>query len=188
MTGLRRFLSDRNGAAAAEFSLVALLFLSMMLGIIDMARFAWEFNSAKAAARAGARIAIVSPAAAAELVNFDAVVNLGIGGGGAIPLGAVPDYTCTSSGCSPGVIISANFTNIVTAMQRYYGNLQASDVTVVYRHVGLGTAGNPFGSDVEPVITVSLQNITFQPIALQVFGVTLPFPSVSTTLTAEDLA
>ena len=38
----RGFLREDTGAAAVEFALVALLFFSMVLGIIDLARFAWE--------------------------------------------------------------------------------------------------------------------------------------------------
>ena len=43
------------------------------------------------------------------------------------------------------------------------------------------------GSDIEPLVTVSITGLTFQPIALQVFGVTLPIPTVETTLVGEDM-
>lgn len=185
------FLRRQDGAAAVEFALVSLIFVSMMLGVIDMARYAWEINSAKAAARAGARLAIVIPPVVSQLVNFDAVTSCTLGGGSAIPQTCNPgstDYSCTSSACTAGgTLVSANFTPIVTQMQQYYGRLQASNVRVQYSQRGLGVAGNPMGSDIEPLVTVSITGLTFQPIALQVFGVTLPIPTVETTLVGEDM-
>lgn len=53
---------------------------------------------------------------------------------------------------------------------------------------GAEIAGNPYGADVSPLITVSLRNVTFRLIALRLFGMTLNLPSVATTLTAEDMS
>lgn len=191
-----RFGRNCSGAAAAEFALVSVIFLTMLLGILDMARFAWEFNSEKAAARAGARYAVVSQPAVQELISFDAVSKCGIAGGEFIPNGTVSDFTCTSTGCtasgagsclSSGTLNSTNFNAIVARMQGYDPRISASNVTVKYAERGMGMSGNPFGTDVSPLVTVSLRNVTFSPIALKMFGVTLNLPSVSTTFTAEDL-
>lgn len=184
----RNFIKDENAATAVEFGLLAMVFLGMMLGIIDMARLAYEVNSAKAAARRGARIAVVSLPAVQQLADYDAVTSLGISGGQPVPIGSVPDYTCTSTSCdNGGTFVSANFTKIVTEMQKYYGRVQSTNVVIKYSHRGLGTAGF-IGSDIEPIITVRLVNLTFQPASLKIFGVTsLPIPSVATTLTAESL-
>ena len=187
----KRYLADEAGAAAAEFALVSIIFLSMMLGIIDAARFAWEFNSAKAAARAGARLAVVSPPVVSQLVAYNAVTSLSLPGGAPLPTDGVsiPDYSCTSTSCtSSGTLVSANFTPIVTRMQQYYRKVQAANVTIKYRERGLGVAGNPYGTDVQPLITVSLQNITFRPLSLSLFGVTWTLPNVETTFSGEDLA
>lgn len=188
----RRYLTDERGAAAAEFAMVSLIFLSMMLGIIDAARFAWEFNSAKAAARAGARLAAVSPPVVQEFVNFDAVNGpLALAGGSSLPSDGVsiPDYSCNSTSCTPsGTLVAANFTPIVTRMQQYYRKVQAANVTIKYRERGLGVAGNPYGTDVQPLITVSITGVTFRPLSLRIFGLTFALPSVETTFSAEDLA
>lgn len=185
---LRRFLKDDGASTAAEFGLLALIFIAMMLGVIDMARLAYEINSAKAAARHGARVAVVSLPAVQQLADYDAVASLGLAGGQPIPLGAVPDYTCRSSSCdNGGTLVPANFTKVVNAMRRYYGRVQAANVVIEYQHRGLGTAGF-IGSDIEPIVTVRLVDLTFQPVSLQIFGVApLPIPSVATTLTAESL-
>lgn len=200
--GRNGFARDEHGATAVEFAIVCLLVIVVLLGIIDMARFAWEYNSQKAAARAGARYAAVNAPVVSELVTFDAVTQCNIPGGDPIPTGAVSDFTCTSTACnkttgttagtciSTGTLVSANFTKIVTAMQRYDPRISASNVVIQYRERGLGIAGVPSSivpTDASPLITVSLQNITFSPIALKVFGVSFTMPSVSTTFTAEDM-
>lgn len=185
---LSRIGRDQRGAAAAEFGMISLIFISMVLGIIDMARLAWEFNSAKAATRAGARLAIVSPPAVSQLVNFNAVSTCSLPGGSNVPISCIGDFSCTSSACTGGgTLVAANFNSIVTQMQQYYGRLQNTNVRIEYKNRGLGVAGNPFGPDVEPLITVSVTGLTFQPIALQAFGVSFPIPAVHTTLTGEDL-
>ena len=182
---------DEAGSTAVEFALVSIVFLTMMFGIIDAARFAWEFNSAKAAARAGARLAAVSPPVVQQLVAYDAVGSLSLPGGAALPSDGVsiPDYSCNSTSCtSSGTQVAANFTPIVTRMKQYYPKVQASNVTIKYRERGLGVAGNPYGTDVEPLITVSITGLTFRPMALRIFGITLTLPSVETTFSGEDLA
>lgn len=185
---IRKFFKDERASTAAEFGLVSMVFIGMMLGVIDMARLAYEVNSAKAAARRGARVAVVTSPAVQQLADFDAVGTLGLSGGQPVPIGAVPDYTCTSSSCNNGgTLVAANFTTVVNAMRSYYGRVQPANVQIVYGHRGLGTAGF-IGSDIEPLITVRLVNLTFQPISLQIFGVApIPIPSVATTLTAESL-
>lgn len=182
------FIRDQQAHTAVEFGLVSLVFISSMLGIIDMGRLAYEMNAAKAAARHGARVAVVSLPAVAELIDFDAVTDCSISGGQPIPTDGscvAEQYTCTSGGCGAGTLAPANFNAIVAAMQGYYPRLQPANVEILYRHRGLGTAGF-IGSDVEPLVTVRVVGLTFQAISLQIFGVgALPIPSAATTLTAE---
>lgn len=185
---IRGFIRDQQAHTAVEFGLVSLVFISSMLGIIDMGRLAYEMNAAKAAARHGARVAVISAPAVAELVDFDAVSSCSLAGGEPVPQGAcgIVDYACTSGGCGGGTLVSANFNAVVTAMQGYYPRLQPGNVEIDYRHRGLGTSGF-IGSDVEPLVTVRVINLTFQAISLQIFGVgALPIPSAATTLTAES--
>ena len=197
----RGFYGDVAGSTAVEFALISMLFISLMLGSIDMARFAWEFNAQKGAARAGARYAATHPPVVTQLVDFNAVTSCSLGGGVMLTTGMVPDYTCTSTGstasctisgantCSVGNTASTtNFDAIVNYMRQFNPRISAGNVSVSYKERGLGVAGNPYGTDVSPLITVSLRNMTFRPIALRIFGVTLNYPSVATTLTAEDLS
>lgn len=184
------FFKNERASTAVEFGLIAAVFVGMMLGIIDMARLVYEVNSAKAAARRGARVAVVSLPAVSQLINFDAITACSIPGGQPIPENApcVPaDSVCTSTGCGSGTFVKANFDTVFNAMSPYYRRLQPANVQITYGHRGLGTSGF-IGSDIEPLITVRIINMTFQPVSLRIFGVTsVPIPSVATTLTAESL-
>lgn len=59
MNKLHRHPNNQRGAAAVEFSLVALLFFMLLFGIIETARLLFVWNSATEATRYGARVAVV---------------------------------------------------------------------------------------------------------------------------------
>lgn len=183
-----RFLRSETGSMAVEFAIVGVLFVAIFLAVIDMSRLAWEMNSAKAAARAGARLAVVSNPVVTQLVDYDAIASLSLPGGSTVPEGSIPDYVCTSTGCSNGgTLDTATFNKIVAKMKTYYGRLAAANVVIEYRHRGLGVVGF-IGPDVEPLVTVKVRNLTFAPASLRIFGVTnLTIPSATTTLTGESL-
>ena len=73
-------------------------------------------------------------------------------------------------------------------MRTIYPKVQAANVSVEYRHVGIGVAGNPYAPDVEPLITVRTTGLTFRPGSLRIVGVTsLPIPAAASTMSGEDL-
>jgi Flp pilus assembly pilin Flp len=202
---LPRFLADETGAAAVEFALVSLVFLSLMVGTVDVTRLLWTVNSVKGGTRAAARYAVVNPPAAQALTDFDGIA-LGYGGGQSIPSSVVGTYTCTSTGCvctggtscGANTLDSTTFNAIVAIMQGYYSGIAASNIVVQYSPVGLGISGNPFGPDVDPLVTVRLCQASdgsactpmqFAPGVLQAFGIA-PFnmPPVASTLSGEDLS
>lgn len=59
MNELRRHPNKQCGAAAVEFSLVALLFFILLFGVMEIARVLFVWNSATEATRYGARVAVV---------------------------------------------------------------------------------------------------------------------------------
>ena len=67
-------LGLQAGATAVEFALVAIIFFTMMLGIVDFGRWLFAVNSAAEATRFGARIAVVcdlnSPAVRSRMMPF----------------------------------------------------------------------------------------------------------------------
>ena len=194
---LRRFLGDKRGSSAAEFGLLSVLFIGMFLGIIDMGRYAWEFNSAKAATRAGARLAVVSLMLPTYLQSYNALTSCAsvTGNGQTVPASCVPTFTCSgatltcpNAGGLNTAMDTTTFTKILNQMKAYYPRVAAANVVVEYKHVGLGVSGNPYAPDVEPMITVKLTNLQFRPVALRLFGnITFDIPPVRSTLSGESL-
>jgi hypothetical protein len=190
---LTRLARDEGGSTAAEFGLICLVFISIILGVIDMGRLAWRINAAKAATREAARYAVVNPMISTYMANYDGVGTLGAGA-------VVPDMafkcsgvgsSCTQivgSGGSPGFNATV-FNAMLAKMQGLDPEIQAANVVVTYRHVGLGKVGDPYGPDMDPLVTVSLTGVTFQSAALQIFGVA-PFtlPAMASTLSGESLS
>lgn len=187
---LSRLARDQRGTTAVEFGLVCLVFVSMLLGVIDMGRLAWRINTAKAATREGVRLAVVSPMISTYMANYDGV-SQGIAGGGVVSDMA---FVCSGAGSScagPGDagFDTTTFNAVLAKMQAYDGDIAAANVVITYRHVGLGKVGNPYAPDMEPLVTVSLTGMTFQSAALQIFGVQ-PFtlPAMASTLSGESLS
>jgi hypothetical protein len=97
--------------------------------------------------------------------------------------------TCDVNGCDGhGPFDAAAFNNIVATMQLIYSRVQPANVVVEYEHVGLGFAGNPYGSDIVPTVTVRLQGMVFNFVTPMVSGLfTINMPGFATTLIGEDL-
>ncbi len=188
---LAGFSRREDGATAVEFGLLSAFFVSFMLAVIDVGRFAWTLNIDKAATREGARLAIVSPMVSGALGGDHSWAVAGNpvadGNGQAVPAGLVPPQTCTfnaGGGCD-----QTQFHQIVVRMQQYDSRIEDNNVEIVYQHVGLGVIGNPYNHDIEPLVTVRLRHMAFHTGALQIFGVgNLPLPSMSTTLVGEHQA
>ncbi|WP_177218438.1 TadE family protein [Caulobacter sp. UNC279MFTsu5.1] len=190
---MRRLAREERGAAAAEFGLICLVFVSMLLAVIDMGRLAWTINSAKAATREGVRLAVVSPIVSSYMAGYDGL-SQNMAGGSTVPDMAFrcsgASSTCTQivgSGGTTG-FDAATFAAVLAKMQSYDPDITAANVVITYRHVGLGKVGNPYAPDMEPLVTVSLTGMTFQSAALQVVGVA-PFtlPNMASTLSGESL-
>ncbi|AYH45637.1 TadE/TadG family type IV pilus assembly protein [Azoarcus sp. DN11] len=49
----------QRGTTAVEFSIVALVFFTLLIGIMEMGRLLWTWNAAVEATRLGARLAVV---------------------------------------------------------------------------------------------------------------------------------
>ena len=62
-------MRHQRGAAAVEFALVASIFLILLIGIMEMGRILFYWNSAAEATRLGARIAVVCDLSNANIKN-----------------------------------------------------------------------------------------------------------------------
>jgi Flp pilus assembly pilin Flp len=192
---LHHFLRDDRGASAAEFALIVTVFVVFIFGIIDFGRVLWELNAVTTANQKGARYAVVNTYAAEEFNNIDGIA-LGYGSGVAIPVTdsdgnpVVPSTECDASGCTNGYTLNAGaYDAIVDAMRPWYAGIDSDAVRVVvaYEHIGLGFSGNPFGSDVVPLVTVRLEGAEFNfitPFVAALNPITLP--ASATSLTGED--
>lgn len=191
------FARDDRGASAAEFALVVPLMLLFLLGIIDVGRFIWNLNQAEKATQIGARWAVVTDIIPGGLRNYSFASSGGVAQGTVVPLAKFPGVTCnaTTCTCKTGGTCSFSLTRaaspndpfpkLVGRMNEIYGGIGSANVTVDYDWSGLGYAGDPNGSDVDPLVTVRTTNVPFRPIFLVgLFEFTLP--DLSYTLTLED--
>jgi hypothetical protein len=73
-------------------------------------------------------------------------------------------------------------------MAAIYDGITPANVRITYRHVGLGFAGNPYGSDIVPLVNVSLVGMTFNFLTPGLSGLTtLAMPDFRAVMPAEDM-
>ena len=196
MTGRVSLVRDQRGASAAEFALVLPLLLLLLFGMIDAGRFMWEYNRAEKATQMGVRYAVVTNPVAPGLASYSFAVTGGVIAGDTVPVALFDNAVCTNTSCtctaSSGGFCSgagydaAAFNNLVARMSAMYPPIDADNVEIEYRNVGLGYAGDPNGPDVAPLVTVRLNGLRFQPISTLFFGVELDIPDFRAALTLED--
>lgn len=196
MTGRFPLIRDQRGAGAAEFALVVPLLILLLLGLIDAGRFMWEYNRAEKATQMGVRYAVVTDPILPALGTYSFAVDGGVIPGDTVPGALFDNAVCTNTACtcnaSSGGFCStaghdpAAFAKLVTRMSTMYAPIQAANVEIEYRNVGLGYAGDPNGPDVAPLVTVSLKDLKFQPITTMIFGAQINLPDFRSALTLED--
>ncbi len=189
---MHKVISDRNGTSSVEFSLVVLLLFMFIFGITDAARMMWHWNAATKATHWGVRFAVVNDPVDTGLANVDCLLAAG-GNGVPCPTATMPNpIVCTQGGCTAngfgGAFDNAAFTAIVNRMAGMYDGVTAANVRVTYRHVGLGFSGNPYGSDIVPLVTVDLIGLTFNFMTPGLaFVATINMPNFRTSMPAEDM-
>lgn len=183
-------LKNQKGTSAVEFAMVVGIFWLLILTIFDFGRMLFDFNKAAKATEMGVRLAIVSDIVASGLQDYDGLTDAG-GNGLPVPVGSIiPNpVICNSDGCNGyGPMDIVAFNAILTRMQSLNSQIQAENLEIIYQHVGLGFAGNPFGPDISPTVTVRLRNMTFDFIIPGFQTVSQwTMPSFTSTLTGEDL-
>jgi hypothetical protein len=197
MTDVRHFLRNNGGASAAEFALVLPLLLLFLFGIIDAGRFMWEYNRAEKATQMGVRFAAATdPVLGSGFSSYSFPVSDGIVQGSAVPTANFNSATCTEGTCTctggdvcDDVAFDGDaFQRITDRMSAMYPQIGESNVSIEYKNVGLGFAGDPNGPDVAPLITVRLTDMVFHPITCLMFACSIDMPDFRASLTAEDLS
>lgn len=208
MRRLRHIFYDQRGASAVEFALIVPVMILFLLGIIDVGRFIWNTNELEKAVQIGTRWAVATDYLPEGLETYSYAISGGVPQGEVVPQSKFTRLRCTSAGCvcegidsdgdgsidiSPdcGVsksgtnVIPAAFNNLVGRMNQIYAGIGNENVEVTYDWSGLGYSGDPFGSDVDPLVTVTIKDVDFRPIFLAgIFNFGLP--DLSYTLTMED--
>ncbi len=194
----RRLLRDRRGISSVEFALVCSLFFMLVLGVVDFSRAMWEWNAAAKATHWGVRYAIVNDMVSKKMAGFSGVLA-GLDAGSLIDPSVVATdlgtdtFTCNNDGCNGNGDTGTSFDDIafsliVAQMQMIYSQIRPENVVVEYRHVGLGFSGDPTSPDLHPLVTVSLQNMTFDFVTPGLSGIfTLTMPDFAASMTGEDL-
>ena len=191
----RRLLTDARAAAAAEFALVAPIFLMFFLGIIDISLWMWTHNRAEKATQAAVRHAAVIDYVPSALVTTNFASAYNITSGDNVPAGTIPTITCggpLGSACDSFGWDGTAYAAILAVARQQFPELTAANLRLRYVHVGLGYAGNPAGSDVSPVVTVEIvdnapEDRLFQPVFLDLFMPNgFDLTGISSSMTMED--
>ena len=201
-------IRDQRGISSIEFALVATVFFTMIFGLIDFSRAMWEWNAAAKATQFGARHAVVSDIVSVDYKDFSGLSVSGVTAGNKVPLkdaggnDIIAPIFCSDSDPGAGLAIGCGtslgglsaakadavaFLAIVVEMQKMYGRIEAHNVVVEYRHIGMGFAGNPIGPDIDPLVTVKLRDMEFDFVTPGFTGIfTLNLPDFAASLTGED--
>lgn len=200
---IRFFRRDTSGTTLVELAVVLPLFLLMFFGLIDFGRMGAEYVMAEKAMQRAARIAVVRPPACLGVPNVHQRAP--------VPPNTTPPRFGTF--CRGGTNICANAVTVTCT-----GNPADPTVTEIWNSISawmptasteanlsfsyaydseLGFLGGPY----TPIVTVEIQALNFQfasPLsgfaalagstAPNVPSGTIPFPSMSVSLPAEDLA
>lgn len=214
MSRLRALLRGEGGATAAEFALVLPVALLFLLGIIDVGRYAWALNRMEKAVQMGARYAVAtsivpsglnamnyvgfncgtSTLSAGDTICRDALGTVSCkSAGGAVSCACVPSALSGSCPTDLTTVNSTAFANIVARIHAIAPMVGAANVTVKYSGSGIGYAGDPNQdakgnplSQISPVVTVQLSNLTLPAVSLLGAGIRLPSFQYSQTLEDGD--
>ena len=200
------FWHDRTGSMFVEYAIVLPLFISLMLGTVDVAYMLFEWDLANKAAYVGARTAVVS-SPVAQQITTNLTYNASAGqlcfnpaNGSANTDSNGNDYcptvssVCTASGggsCTNGYTFdSTAFATILGNMQAIFPRLQQQNVRISYQTNGLGFALQPGGLPMN--VTVSITGMTHQfffisSILSGTISAAPPIPAFSTTMQSEDM-
>lgn len=202
MIRVRAFLRNSDGAGAAEFALILPLMMLFLFGIIDVGRFAWDFNQIGKAVQVGARRAVVTDTIPAGLRTYSYATQGNITQGTVVSSTAFPGIYCTGTssatsctwkvGTAPtGFTMTpatgtTPFQDLVNRMKQVDPDIDYANVRVDYDWSGLGFSGDPNGPDVAPMTKVTVTGLQFRPLTLFLFRTNITFPDISYSLTMED--
>jgi Flp pilus assembly protein TadG len=127
-------LRDERGVSLVEFALVATIFFTLVFGILDLGRAAYQYNIVANSAREGARLAIIQSNTNAQVQSRVIASSANFITAGDI---TITRSTCTSIPCGTTTVsVRHVFTPITPLIRGIVGNslaLSASSTMVVER-------------------------------------------------------
>ncbi len=127
-------LRDERGATLVEFALVATVFFTIVFGVLDLGRAAFQFNVIANSAREGARLAIIQSNTNAQVQNRVIASSANIISAGDI---TITRSTCTALPCGTATVsVRHTFTPLTPLIAGLVGSpltLTASSTMVVER-------------------------------------------------------
>ena len=213
----RKLAADRGGSVAVENAIVFGLLIVLTIALIEFSLALWQWNTAEKATELGVRYAVQSDPVALGLSEYNGVTDGELAPGTSLNFSNLDAFTlsctnvsceCSGLGCedfsknlsNPFGVDDDAFNAIVRRMDGVFrgSDLDTSNVTIDYSHVGMGFAGRP-GLDIVPVVTVRLTGVTFNFMVLSFirplmfFGSVqptssgFPMPPFTATLSGEDM-
>ncbi|MEL6233756.1 MAG: TadE/TadG family type IV pilus assembly protein [Pseudomonadota bacterium] len=188
---LGRFLSQEDGSATVELSIILLPLLMVVMTVAEVSIGYFNLESKNKAAQLGARLAAAESPLHSDvwLTNQLITANGQIGdacfqeSGNDVCVDPGIVWVCDySGGALTAECDSTLFTNLVNEMRRIHGGLDPEDVRVEYIYRRLGQAGQQF----QPEIRVTIQATTLPVNLLSLIGVTTIRPSVASNF-SEDM-
>jgi Flp pilus assembly pilin Flp len=192
---------DVNGAVAAEFGLIAGVFILMLVGLVEFGTAFWQWSQATKALQLGVRLAAVSDPVSSDLKTMTGV-------SGSVEEGDPMPYfkrVCSgaSQACSDGTYDPVALRTLVygrgnascpSTNQRYpamcqlFPRIRPEHVIIEYTQTGLGFAGRPGGP--LPSITLRLTGLEFDFVVLdEMLGLPkIAMSGLAASASAEDLS
>jgi Flp pilus assembly protein TadG len=126
---------SQAGQAMVEFALTALVFFTIIFGVIDLGRAVFEYNLLASSAREGARLAIVQSYSNTDVINKTVSSSAGFIGSGDVTISG--SRTCNSDPCpSVTVRVQHTFSSVTPLIGTLIGGsitLRASSTMVMER-------------------------------------------------------
>jgi Flp pilus assembly protein TadG len=153
-----------RGQALLEFSLIIPIFLVMLMGIVDVGRAIWAQNSLAAAAREGARFAIVHGGSDATLCPVGPTARTDIPAASA----SCPYPSPSRQAIKDAVMAAANAGGTSLTVTVCYGAGCSGDVDAI---VGGSSAVNSRNTPVTVAVTSQINLITPSLLGMSGFGI-----------------
>ena len=196
MNLLKRWKQNRDGATMVEVGLLAPIVLLILIAIVELSVFVWQWNSMQRTVRTGVRLASLSAPVPSGLPTLVSSTDGSF----------VGSYSISCDGstrtCSSGNYDSIAMTRLLTGgdgicetqtnvsrrgLCDMMPGIQEQNILIEYRSSLNEISGAPGG--LQPIVTLKVQNVSLNYTLLSMFnGALVTLPSTSATALGQDLS